>query len=145
MKRRSTGSGRLSSRTSGNPCSSDGLHAATHRLDLSLTLDGITEHCGNFGEPQLVAATETGLNELGLHELAACFSEARALMVPLLAKRTAADGETHQILRKAGLEMPAAELDRKAWALDNLVPEKSLIYEARIRYSHQYPERVFDR
>jgi hypothetical protein len=148
----------LSSRTSGSPYSSDGLHAAsiallppglaamaaTHWLDLSLTLDGITWHFGNFGEPQLVAATETGLNELGLHELAACFSEAMALMVPLLAKRTAAGGDIHQILRIAGLEKRAAELDRKAWALDNLGPEKSLIYEAWIRYTRQYPERVFD-
>ena len=38
----------------------------------------------NFGEPQLVAETEAGLRELGLHELALCFVEAQELMLPLL-------------------------------------------------------------
>ncbi|MGA7913924.1 MAG: hypothetical protein WCA00_01715 [Candidatus Acidiferrales bacterium] len=37
--------------------------AATHWLDLSLTLDSITWHFGNFGEPHLVAETEAGLRE----------------------------------------------------------------------------------
>ena len=41
---------------------------ATHSLDISLTLDSTTWHFGNFGEPQLVAETEAGLRELGLHE-----------------------------------------------------------------------------
>ena len=49
--------------------------AATHWLDISLTLDSITWHFGNFGEPQLIAETEAGLRELGLHELASCFVE----------------------------------------------------------------------
>jgi hypothetical protein len=56
--------------------------AATHWLDISLTLDSITWHFGNFGEPQLVAETEAGLRELGLHELASCFVEAKELMLP---------------------------------------------------------------
>lgn len=34
--------------------------AATHWLDLSLTLDSMTCHFGNFGEPGLVAETEAG-------------------------------------------------------------------------------------
>ena len=35
--------------------------AATHWLDISLTLDSITWHFGNFGEPHLVVETEAGL------------------------------------------------------------------------------------
>jgi len=38
--------------------------AATHWLNISLTLDSITWHFGNFGEPGLVAQTEAGLREL---------------------------------------------------------------------------------
>jgi hypothetical protein len=72
-------------------------------LDISLTLDSITWHFGNFGEPGLVAETEAGLRELFLHELAQCFVEARGLMAPLLAKRTEADGDPYEILERAGL------------------------------------------
>ena len=40
--------------------------AATHYLDISLTLDDIGWHFLNFGEPNLVRETEVGLRELGL-------------------------------------------------------------------------------
>ncbi|MGA8408863.1 MAG: hypothetical protein WB680_16925 [Candidatus Acidiferrales bacterium] len=117
--------------------------AATHWLDLSLTLDSITWHFGNFGEPHLVAETEAGLRELGLHDLAVCFAEAKELMLPLLAQRTEADGGLYEILDLAGLRTRADELNERAWALDNLGPGKSLIYETWIRYTRQHPERVF--
>jgi len=59
----------LTSRAMGDPYSDDGSFAATiaqlpiglramaatHWLDISLTLDSITWHFGNFGEPGLVA------------------------------------------------------------------------------------------
>ena len=97
----------LAIQAAGDPYSTDGSFAAniarlppglramaaTHWLDISLTLDSITWHFGNFGEPGLVAQTEAGLHELSLHELAACFVEARNLMTPLLAHRTEADGD----------------------------------------------------
>jgi hypothetical protein len=117
--------------------------AATHWLDISLTLDSITWHFGNFGEPQPVAETEAGLRELGLHELASCFAEAKELMLPLLAQRTESDGGIDEILEQAGLTTRADELNQRAWALDNLGPGKSLIYETWIRYTRQHPERVF--
>jgi hypothetical protein len=116
--------------------------AATHWLDISLALDSLTCHFGNFGEP-LVAETEAGLRELGLHELASCFVEAQQLMLPLLAQRTEADGDPYEILERAGLRTRADELDRRAWALDDLGPGKSVIYEAWIRYTRQHPEGVF--
>lgn len=34
--------------------------AATHGLEIGLTLDNITGHFGNFGEPGLVSETEPG-------------------------------------------------------------------------------------
>lgn len=78
----------LSERVEGDPYSEDGSFsaslrklpvglramAATHWLDISLTMDSITWHFGNFGEPGLVAATEAGLQELGLEELGQIFA-----------------------------------------------------------------------
>lgn len=117
--------------------------AATHWLDVSLTLDSITWHFGNFGEPGLVAQTETGLRELGLRELADCFVEAKELMAPLLAERTDPEGDLYEILKRAGLQERADEIDDRAWRLGNLEPGESAIYNAWIRYTRQHPDRVF--
>lgn len=147
----------LTARVVGDPYSADGSFAAslatlppglramaaTHCLDISLTLDSITWHFGNFGEPHLVAETEAGLLELGLHELALCFREAKELMLPLLAERTEGDGGPDELLERKGLQGVADELNRRSWALDDLGPGRSVIYEAWIRYARQYPERVF--
>ena len=147
----------LSARALGNPYSDDGSFAAnlatlppglramaaTHWLDISLTLDSITWHFGNFGEPHLVAETEAGLHELGLHELALCFQEAKELMLPLLAERTEADGDPDELVKRKGLGGIADELNRRAWALDDLGAGKSVIYEAWAKYARQHPERVF--
>jgi hypothetical protein len=147
----------LTSRVLGDPYSDDGSFAstiarlppglgataATHWLDTSLTLDSITWHFGNFGEPGLVAQTEAGLRELGLRELANCFVEAKELMTPLLAQRTDADGDPYEILERAGLPERAKEIDDRASALGNLGPGDSVIYNAWIRYTRQHPERVF--
>jgi hypothetical protein len=147
----------LSVRALGDPYSEDGTFAvnlaslppglramaATHWLDISLTLDSITWHFGNFGEPHLVAETEAGLHELGLPELAMCFKEAKELMVPLLAERTEADGDPNEIIERKGLEQVADDLNRRAWALDDIGPGKSVIYEAWIRYARHHPESVF--
>lgn len=43
--------------------------AATHHLDVSLTLDDIGWHFLNFGEPNFVREREAGLRELGLEAL----------------------------------------------------------------------------
>lgn len=148
----------LTARATGDPYGADGgfatniarfpkglrAMAATHWLDMSLALDSITWHFGNFGETRLVAETEAGLHELGLHELASCFAEAKELMTPLLATRTASDGDPFEILERKGLRQRAREIDRRAWALDNLGPDKSVIYEAWIRYAREHPEFVFD-
>lgn len=147
----------LTARALGDPYSAEGSFAttiallppglramaATHWLDISLTLDSITWHFGNFGEPKLVAETEAGLRELGLNELASVFAEAKELMLPLLSQRSEADGDPYEILERAGLKTRGDALDQKAWALDNLGPGKSIIYEAWIQYARQHPERVF--
>jgi hypothetical protein len=147
----------LTARVSGDPYSDDGSFAknltalppglramaATHWLDISLTLDSITWHFGNFGEPGLVAATEEGLTELGLHELRACFTEAKELMQPLLADRTEADGDAYEILERNNLGPVGRALDRRAWDLGGAESNDSVIYKAWVRYARAHPERVF--
>ena len=100
-------------------------------------------HFGNFGEPHLVAETEAGLRELGLQELAVCFTEAKELMIPLLVGRTEADGDFNDIVERHGVEEAVEDLDGRAWALADIGPGKSVIYEAWIRYTRQHPESVF--
>jgi hypothetical protein len=147
----------LTARVTGDPYSSDGSFAkslaglpvglramaATHWLDISLTMDSITWHFGNFGEPHLVTETETGLTELGLYELASCFRQAKELMLPLLSQRTEADDDLHEFLARKGVQQLADEINQRAWALDNLGRGKSLIYEAWIQYARLHPESVF--
>ncbi len=147
----------LTARVSGDPYSSDGSFAenlarlppglramaATHWLDLSLTLDSITWHFGNFGEPGLVEQTEEGLTELGLPDLASCFREAKELMVPLLAGRKEEDGDPYEILESRDLRQVGRAIDRRAWDLENLGPKRSVIYDAWVRYAREHPERVF--
>ena len=147
----------LTARALGNPYSEDGSFAqniaalprglramaATHWLDISLTLDSITWHFGNFGDSGLVAETEAGLRELELHDLASCFAEAKELMVPLLAKRNEGDGNPYEILEHLGLRDRGDEIDRRSWALDNPKPDKSVIYEAWVRYARLHPQHVF--
>lgn len=116
--------------------------AATHWLDVSLALDSITEHFGNFGESDLVAETEVGLLELGLPELAECFGQARELVLPGLAQQEQGEDlvSPYPSLDLPELEQLAAELDRRAWDLGS----DSAIYAAWTRYARAYPERVFD-
>ena len=149
----------LTARVKGNPYSSDGSFAkslsplppglramgATHWLDISLTLDSITWHFGNFGEPGLVAQTEEGLQELGLEKLAGVFRLAKELMIPLIASRKRRRGreDPSELLDRTGNRERGDDLDRQAWALTDLGRGRSFIYEAWVRYARHHPERVF--
>lgn len=147
----------LKARVTGDPYAEDGSFArsltdlppglramaATHWLDVSLTMDSITWHFGNFGEPGLVAATGAGLIELGLDDLAACFREAKELMSPLIPELTDPN-DFEDLLKRKGVDKRAEELDERAWALQGTRSGTSAIYEAWIRYTRRHPERVFE-
>jgi hypothetical protein len=146
----------LASRVQGDPYSSDGAFAqnlsslpkglramaATHWLDISLTLDSVTWHFGNFGERALVAQTEEGLLELGLDELAGVFREAKALMAPFI-DQMSPEQLPDELLEKAGLGEFGDTIDRKAWELHDIGSGKSAIYDAWVRYARSSPELVF--
>jgi len=147
----------LTERIAGDPYSPDGSFAhqlaslplglramaATHWLDISLTLDSITWHFGNFGERGLVAATEAGLIELGLTDLAVCFREAREVVLPLLAERTDEDKDLYDYYALKGCASIIEHLDNKAWGLKDTSDGESAIYDAWVRYARQHPERIF--
>lgn len=146
----------LTARVQADPYSSDGTFAqnlsslpqglramaATHWLDVSLTLDSITWHFGNFGEPRLVAQTEEGLRELGLKQLADVFSEAKTLMTPFI-DQMSPDHPPDQLLDNAGLSELAHEIDSRAWDLRDIGAGESAIYDAWVRYAREHPEHVF--
>src|SRR4029077_19866185 len=87
--------------------------AATHHLDISLTMDDIGWHFLNFGEPGLVRETEAGLRELGLRHIAGYFVEAPAVFSPLKPEIKEA-GDYYDCLESRGLMPRINELTDKA-------------------------------
>lgn len=112
--------------------------AATHHLDISLTLDDIGWHFLNFGEPNFVKETEAGLRELELADLANWFAEAFAIVSPLRSEITTGE-QYYDCLVRHGQMHRIAELTQKAQPVGN----KSHIYDAWVNYARKYPERVF--
>jgi hypothetical protein len=115
--------------------------AATHHLDISLTMDDIGWHFLNFGEPGLVRETEAGLRELGLDEIADYFAEARSVVVPLKAEIKEAE-DYYACLESRGLMDRINELTDRACAKQPTL-SGSPIYAAWTRYARTHPEQVF--
>ena len=112
--------------------------AATHWLDVSLTMDDIGWHFLNFGEPGHVAETESGLRELGLEEMAETFHQTHKIVAPLLSQ--IANGEDYnKVLAESGHESRIDELSKRAWALQ----EERDIYSAWLDYAKRHPDQVF--
>jgi hypothetical protein len=115
--------------------------AATHHLDISLTMDDIGWHFLNFGEPGLVGETEAGLRELGLDDIADYFVEAHAIVSPLKPEIKEAD-DYYECLESRGLMARINELTDKASAKQPTL-SGSPLYAAWIKYARVHPERVF--
>ena len=112
--------------------------AATHHLDISLTLDDIGWHFLNFGERQFVRETDMGLRELGLDDMAQWFSEACAIVNPLRPEIASGD-EYYDCLVRHGQMARIDELRRKARSERGT----SRIYDAWVKYARKHPEKVF--
>lgn len=113
--------------------------AATHHLDISLTLDDIGWHFLNFGEESHVKETEMGLRELGLDEMANLFAEAYQIVQPHLSELREPGGDYYACLEKSGEMMRIDELSKRAWAIQR----KGGIYSAWVKYARLNPESVF--
>jgi hypothetical protein len=115
--------------------------AATHHLDISLTMDDIGWHFLNFGEPGLVRETEAGLRELGLGDIANYFAEAHAIVSPFKPEIKEAD-DYYTCIESRGLMEKINELTDKASATEPIL-DGSPIYAAWIKYARVHPENVF--
>ena len=115
--------------------------AATHHLDISLTMDDIGWHFLNFGEPGLVRETETGLRELGLDDIADYFAEAHTIVNPLKPEIKEPE-DYHSCLERRGLMARIDELTDKASKRQPTVSD-SPIYAGWVKYARAHPEKVF--
>jgi hypothetical protein len=119
--------------------------AATHHLDISLTLDDIGWHFLNFGEAGLVAETESGLRVLGLNDLAEWFAEALRIMRPRLSE-IKEPGDYIERLTRHGCMQRINELTDKAHEKGTECGEQESggpIYEAWVMYARRHPGEVF--
>ena len=114
--------------------------AATHHLDVSLTMDDIGWHFLNFGHPTHVEETERGLREWGLSDLAVMFHEAYELVRPHLPEIRRPGGDYYAVLEQAGHTRRIDELSSHArTALGN-----QGIYRCWAAYAREHPDRVFN-
>ncbi len=112
--------------------------AATHHLDVSLTLDDIGWHFLNFGEAGHVKETKIGLRELGLCQLEELFSEAHSLVKPLLG-HIKTNQDYYGQLKEAGRKKRIDELTDQA----RRILKRRGIYAFWTKYARLYPEQVF--
>ena len=114
--------------------------AATHHLDVSLTLDDIGWHFLNFGHPSHVEETERGLRELGLPDVADMFREAYALIGPHLPEIRRPGGDYCAVIEQAGHTKRIDELSSQA----RTVLGDQGIYRRWAAYAREHPGRVFN-
>lgn len=110
--------------------------AATHWLDISLTLDDIGWHFLNFDEPNFVKEIENGLRELELNELAEVFRESYNILQPYIDSIINGEVDYYDLLEQ---NVRIESLNKKAWELQ---PEGG-IYVSWMKYTRKNPERVF--
>ena len=120
--------------------------AATHYLDVSLTLDDIAWHFLNVGEPRHVDETEAGLRQLGLEELADLFHETYELMQPYIPEMCGSGERLYERFERDGKDAAFGEITNKMALLDRGAPKVSgsLIFGSWVRYARKNPELVFD-
>lgn len=111
--------------------------AATHWLDVSLTLDGLHWHFLNFGEENHVQETEKGLRLLGLIKLADVFKESYQLMRKFLPDEEGKD--VNEYLEKEGIEERIDELNDIADELNKAKNGESAIYASWANYARENP------
>ena len=112
--------------------------AATYELDVSLALDDLGWHFGNWHDPALSEETSRGLEELGAAELADVFKEAFRLAVRDWNELGARNWG--QWYRGSRLEKAMEPLNERAWAI--LEGKKNGIFNYWVDYAREYPERL---
>jgi hypothetical protein len=112
--------------------------AATYELDVSLALDDLGWHFGNWHSIELTEETTAGLEELGAQELAAVFRSAFDLAQDYWMEL---GGENWMDwYHGSALEKALEPLNQKAWAI--LKQSEHGIFKYWVDYARKHPERV---
>lgn len=111
--------------------------AATYELDVSLTLDDLGWHFGNWHSHELTDETARGLEELGATEMASVFRQAYEIAKLYWAEL----GSDKWMAWYAGsaLDKAVAALNTRAWDLQ----KSKGIFKFWIEYARRYPERIW--
>jgi hypothetical protein len=112
--------------------------AATHELDVSLALDDLGWHFGNWHSRELAEETAAGLDELGATELADVFRAAFRLAQDYWIALGSEDWE--EWYHGSALEKAVDPLTRKAWSI--LAGKHNGIFDYWVDYARRHPERV---
>jgi hypothetical protein len=110
--------------------------AATHELSVSLALDDLGWHFGNWHSIELADETERGLQELGATELSDIFRAAFHIATGYWAELGSEDWT--KWYPDSPLEQALESLNRQAWA----VKDTQSIFKYWVDYARHYPERV---
>src|SRR5688500_1587562 len=110
--------------------------AATYELDVSLAMDDLGWHSGNWHSAELAEETARGLEELGATELATLFREA----FRIAEKYWTELGEKDWMdwYHKSDFEKETLPLTKRAWEINK---GKMGIFQYWVDYARKYPER----
>jgi len=112
--------------------------AATYEFDVSLALDDVGWHFGNWHTAELADETTRGLEELGALDLARIFREGFQLAQRYWAELGAKDWMDWY--HGSNFEKETMPLSEKAWSI--LQGRKRGILDYWIDYARRHPERI---
>jgi hypothetical protein len=112
--------------------------AATYELDVSLAMDDLGWHFGNWHNTVLAEETIRGLDELGATELMVIFKEAFQITFQYWDKLGAKDWS--KWYHDSPLEKEIKPLNEQAWKI--LKAKKNGIFEYWVQYARKHPERI---
>jgi hypothetical protein len=112
--------------------------AATYELDVSLTLDDLGWHFGNWHDVALAEETLRGLQELGAAELSEVFKEALRLAIRYW--NDLGGNGWAKTYHGSPLEKAMGPLNEKAWTI--LRKNKKGIFDYWVAYARKYPARL---
>jgi len=112
--------------------------AATYELDVSLALDDLGWHFGNWHDHGLAEETLRGLEELGAAELAEIFKAAFGLAIRYWNELGSKNWT--KWYNGSPLEKAMKPLNEKAWSI--LKKNKTGIFDYWLAYARKHPDRI---
>jgi hypothetical protein len=114
--------------------------AATYELDVSITLDDLGWHFGNWHHEGLAEETIQALRELGSGRMAELVSDAFEAAQQFWSELGSPNW--HEWYVDSAFEKTVRQLNREAWSICDQLPKGLFSYW--LSYARQYPERLVD-